>query len=109
MKKKKKILNQTVQTDETNFNRELIKKTIPLLDIVDSYINMLQLEGDFYHGPCPFHQDISFTFALNTKSESFYCFDCGLTGDVVDFIMRIDEISEKAAMRLLVEKVLKKS
>ena len=44
---------------------------------------------------CPFHSDQSPSLKLN--DEYYYCFGCGATGDVIDFVARLFQISNKDA------------
>lgn len=48
---------------------------------------------------CPFHDDRHPSMKLN--ESYFYCFGCGATGDVIDFVARLfDLCSYKAAQKL---------
>lgn len=44
---------------------------------------------------CPFHSDQSPSLKLN--DDYYYCFGCGATGDVIDFVARIFQIGNKEA------------
>ena len=37
---------------------------------------------------CPFHEDKHPSFSVNEEAGVFYCFGCGATGDVFDFVMK---------------------
>ena len=49
---------------------------------------------------CPFHQDSAPSMKLDRR---YYCFGCGATGDVIDFVSRLRGISSKEAAILLAQ------
>lgn len=48
---------------------------------------------------CPFHRDLHPSMKLN--EDYFYCFGCGATGDVIDFVARLFELSSYEAAQKL--------
>jgi DNA primase len=38
---------------------------------------------------CPFHQERTPSFTVNSEKNLFYCFGCGIGGDAVDFVSRL--------------------
>ena len=49
---------------------------------------------------CPFHQDSTPSMKLDRR---YYCFGCGATGDVIDFVSRLRVIGSKEAAILLAQ------
>lgn len=49
---------------------------------------------------CPFHEDKTPSMKLDRR---FYCFGCGATGDVIDFVSRLRGIGSKEAAILLAQ------
>ena len=47
---------------------------------------------------CPFHDDRHPSMKLNR--DYFYCFGCGATGDVIDFVARLFGLSRSWPMTL---------
>ena len=47
---------------------------------------------------CPFHEDKTASLQIYPKTNSFYCFSCGKTGDVIDFIMFYENITKHEAI-----------
>ena len=47
---------------------------------------------------CPFHDDKNPSMKVDRR---YYCFGCGATGDVIDFVSRLEGISPKEAALLL--------
>ena len=50
---------------------------------------------------CPFHDDKNPSMKLN--EEYFYCFGCGATGDVIDFAVRLYNLSPREAAEKLAQ------
>ena len=48
---------------------------------------------------CPFHNDRTPSMKLN--EDYFYCFGCGVTGDVIDFVARLFNLSSYDAAKKL--------
>lgn len=72
--------------------------------IVSSYVQ-LKRAGRNLTGLCPFHSEKTPSMVVYNDSQSFYCFGCGAGGDVISFIMRIENLDYPEAVRFLSEKV----
>ncbi|MEG1620470.1 MAG: DNA primase [Oscillospiraceae bacterium] len=70
---------------------------------ISSYVN-LKKNGRTYKGLCPFHSEKSPSFTVYPENQSFYCFGCGVGGDVVTFIKKIENIEYVEALKFLAEK-----
>lgn len=55
-------------------------------------------------GLCPFHGEKTPSFNIYTETDSFYCFGCGASGDVISFIMKIDNLDYVEAVRYLAQR-----
>ncbi|HKM32914.1 MAG TPA: DNA primase [Oscillospiraceae bacterium] len=53
---------------------------------------------------CPFHSEKSPSCTVYPESQSFYCFGCGAGGDVISFMMRIENLEYIEAIKMLAEK-----
>ena len=87
-------------------NDEIIEKvhdSSDLVDIVSQYLS-LKKTGSSYVGLCPFHNEKTPSFTLSETKQLFYCFGCGEGGDVISFIMKIENLSFVEAVKLLADK-----
>lgn len=50
---------------------------------------------------CPFHEDRSPSLHIFTKTNSWYCFSCGIGGDSIDFIQRYKGMTFPEAVKYL--------
>lgn len=84
---------------DSSFIEEL-KARCDIVDIISGYVN-LKRAGSNYVGLCPFHNEKSPSFTVFTKNDSCYCFGCGAGGDVITFIMRIENLDYVSALEFL--------
>src|SRR6476660_2945299 len=61
----------------------------------------LRKTGREYTGRCPFHADKTPSFSVSEEKGLFYCFGCGESGDVFNFIMKLDGLTFVEAKRAL--------
>jgi len=80
-----------------------IKERISILDVINEYVT-LKKAGGYHKGTCPFHHEKTASFTVSPDKEIFYCFGCHLSGDVISFIAKIENCSQKDAAKLLAEK-----
>lgn len=72
-------------------------------EVVSSYIN-LKKGGRNPKGLCPFHNEKTPSFTLYPENGSFYCFGCGVGGDVIRFIRLIENLDYIDAVRFLAQR-----
>ncbi len=78
-----------------------LKRRYPLGDVVESSGVVLKGRGRVRQGVCPFHEENEGSFTVYADSQRWYCFGCGLGGDVLDFIQRLDGVDLPEAIRRL--------
>ena len=78
-----------------------LKRRYPLGDVVESSGVALRGRGRVRQGVCPFHDETEGSFTVYADSQRWYCFGCGLGGDVLDFIQRLDGVDLPEAIRRL--------
>lgn len=69
---------------------------------VSSYVN-LKRRGKNLVGLCPFHSEKTPSFTVYPENGSFYCFGCGVGGDVFTFTGLIENLDYIEAVKLLAE------
>lgn len=72
---------------------EQIKAMVSMRDVLGRY-GIDVGRGGFIS--CPFHSEK--TASCKIYPDSFYCFGCGAGGDVLDFVMRMENCSFRAAI-----------
>ncbi len=77
-----------------------LSRRIDISELIGSYVP-LKRAGRLEKGLCPFHNEKSPSFTVYPNSQSFYCFGCGVGGDGITFIMRMQNLDYAEAVRLL--------
>ena len=84
-----------------NVDIPALKARHPLGDTVEASGVRLRGRGRVRQGVCPFHDEVEGSFTVYADSERFYCFGCGLGGDVLDFIRQAEGLSLPEAIARL--------
>ena len=71
--------------------------------VISQYVN-LKRRGKNLVGLCPFHNEKTPSFTIYPENGSFYCFGCGVGGDVVTFMGLIENLDYIESIKLLAEK-----
>lgn len=74
-----------------------------ITEVASSYVN-LKRHGRNMVGLCPFHGEKTPSFNIYTENGSFYCFGCGVGGDVITFIMKIENLDYVDAVKFLAQR-----
>ena len=83
--------------------REIIDEIVfrnDIVDVVGSYVT-LKRAGSNFSGLCPFHNEKTPSFTVFPGTKSCYCFGCGSGGDVITFIMRVENLDYVEALEHL--------
>lgn len=80
-----------------------LKYRSDLSEIASSYMQ-LKRRGRNLVGLCPFHGEKTPSFNIYTENGSFYCFGCGTGGDVITFIMKIENLDYMEAVKFLAQR-----
>ncbi|MCY4639683.1 MAG: CHC2 zinc finger domain-containing protein [Chloroflexi bacterium] len=85
----------------TRIDIEQLKRRHPIAEVVRRHGVELRGRGRRLTGRCPFHEDRTPSFCVYPETESFHCFGCGASGDVIDFVRRTEDLGfREAALRL---------
>lgn len=71
--------------------------------VISPYVN-LKRAGKNLKGLCPFHNEKTPSFTVYPENGSFYCFGCGVGGDVFTFTRLMENLDYIDAVRLLAER-----
>lgn len=79
---------------------EEIKQRINIEDVVKRYVKLKPVGKNMF-GLCPFHKEDSPSFSVNTEINIYKCFGCGESGDVITFLMKIENMEFQEALSQL--------
>ncbi|MBQ3946950.1 MAG: DNA primase, partial [Ruminococcus sp.] len=80
-----------------------LREANPIDTVFGSYVNIIR-RGRNYVCNCPFHSEKTPSCTIFMETQSFYCFGCGAGGDVITFIMKIENLSFPEAVTLLAQR-----
>lgn len=80
-----------------------IKYRNEIESVIAPYVN-LKRRGKNLVGLCPFHNEKTPSFTVYPENGSFYCFGCGVGGDVFSFTRLVENLDYIDAVKLLAER-----
>jgi DNA primase len=83
---------------------ERIRERVDIVELISSYLP-LKRSGGNYQGLCPFHGEKTPSFNVNPARQIFHCFGCGVGGNSVTFVMKMEGLSFPEAVRRLGSRV----
>ena len=88
------------------YSSDLIEEVISQNDIVDTVSEYVTLKksGRNYMGLCPFHKEKSPSFCVSLDKQIFKCFGCSEGGNVISFLMKIENLDFWDAVEVLAER-----
>ncbi|ABY92605.1 DNA primase [Thermoanaerobacter sp. X514] len=89
------------------YSKEMIEKVIEANDIIDVISEYVELKkaGKEFKGLCPFHREKTPSFMVSQEKQVYHCFGCNASGNVVTFIMDIENLTFKEAIEFLADRV----
>ena len=86
-----------------NSNTEEIKARVNIVDFIGGYVR-LQKAGSSWKACCPFHNDKTPSFVVNEEKQFWHCFGCGKSGDIFTFLMEMEGIDFREALKVLADR-----
>lgn len=81
-----------------------VKSRSDIIDIISGYVN-LKKRGKNYIGLCPFHQEKTPSFNVDSSRQFYHCFGCGEGGDVISFLMKMENLDFLESVEFLAKKI----
>lgn len=78
---------------------ELLSK-INIKDIISLFIKLEQ-KGNKFFALCPFHNEKTPSFFVDSNKQRYYCFGCHTTGDVIQFLITYKKMTFYNAIQFL--------
>ncbi|ONI46617.1 DNA primase [Candidatus Epulonipiscioides saccharophilum] len=83
---------------------ERIRMQTDIVSIISEYTNLIKRGTYAYVGKCPFHNEKTPSFSISQDKQMYYCFGCGVGGNVITFVMEKENLSFGEAIEYLATK-----
>lgn len=77
-----------------------IKQRLDVAELIGEYLK-LKPAGANFKALCPFHNEKTPSFIINSEKQIWHCFGCGKGGDIFSFIQNIEGVEFPEALRIL--------
>ena len=81
-----------------------VRARADIVALVSRHVGLRQV-GARHWGLCPFHEEKTPSFQVNSERQIFYCFGCHTGGDVFGFRMRLEGLEFPDAVRVTAQEV----
>ena len=75
-----------------------------IVEFISKYVRLKRSSGE-YVGLCPFHGEKTPSFHVSADKQLYHCFGCGEGGTIINFVMKMENLSFIEAVRFLGEQV----
>lgn len=84
---------------------EQLKSQVDIVRVIGESVRLRRVGGGpRYVGLCPFHNEKTPSFSVHSQHQFYKCFGCGAGGDVIKFVMEIDNLPFWEAVKYLAER-----
>jgi DNA primase len=81
-----------------------IKSRLNIVDVVSRYVPDLKQTGSTWKACCPFHQEKTPSFVVNSNKEFWYCYGaCSTGGDLLSFIQKVESTTFDETLNIAAE------
>lgn len=80
-----------------------LRSRLNIVDVVADYV-ALKPKGRRYWGLCPFHNEKTPSFSVDSEAQMYYCFGCHKGGNVIHFVMEAEHMEFLEAVQMLAER-----
>jgi DNA primase len=84
--------------------KDQLKSQVDIVGVIGEYVRLKKAGTQSYKGLCPFHSEKTPSFNVHVARQFYKCFSCGASGDVFEFLMKIEGIGFFEALKSLAER-----
>jgi DNA primase len=82
---------------------EEVKAVADMVAVVSAR-TQLRKAGVRFLGRCPFHEERTPSFSVNSTDKLYYCFGCGAKGDLITFVRETEQLDFAGAIEWLADR-----
>lgn len=75
-----------------------------IVDVIGGYVSLKQ-RGHSFVGLCPFHNEKTPSFFVNSDEQLYHCFGCSAGGNVYSFVMQMENLGFVDAVKFLADRI----
>ncbi len=76
-----------------------VRERTNIVEIVKRYVEIKRAGTGSWKGLCPFHTEKTPSFHVHEQRQFFHCFGCGEKGDVISFLVKVEQRSFMEVIR----------
>jgi DNA primase len=80
-----------------------VREASDIVAVIGQYTQLRRV-GRRFQGLCPFHAEKSPSFSVNAEEGLYYCFGCGVRGDVITFVREKEHLDFVGSVEWLANK-----
>ncbi|HEX3708133.1 MAG TPA: DNA primase, partial [Mycobacteriales bacterium] len=78
-----------------------VRERVSLESVIGDHVALRRAGAGRMKGLCPFHEEKSPSFTVNTTLGFYKCFGCGVSGDVITFVREMEHLDFSDAVEVL--------
>lgn len=82
-----------------------VREHSPIDEVIADFVQLKNAGGGQRKGLCPFHDEKSPSFHVTPSKGYFHCFGCGVGGDVINFLMKLEHLTFTETVERLAERI----
>lgn len=80
---------------------QALKSHLDIVEVIEQYTQLRKCGHNRFSGRCPLHEDKHPSLTVYADQQSWHCFQCGMGGDVISFVMAANTCDFKQATAIL--------
>src|SRR5919106_5194562 len=84
---------------------DALRERADIVEIVSGYTRLKKAGANTFKGLCPFHQEKTPSFSVDSAKGLTYCFGCGVGGNIYQFVQKVENLPFPEAVEWVARKM----